>query len=108
MFRRVFQRTTVSNKLCYGYLTEHINSYSTIDISLNSLLMPPCQGGSEGPSYVEMAKEAVTNALADARVSFDAVEAAVRLCTISTTHCISLVGTLTAMDNVYMYCVSKT
>ena len=35
--------------------------------------------GSEGPSYVEMAKEAVTNALADAQVSFDAVEAAVRL-----------------------------
>ena len=40
--------------------------------------------GSEGPSYPKMAKEAVSKALTDSRLSYDAIQAAVRYSIYST------------------------
>ena len=42
---------------------------------------PPQPLGAEGPTYPEMTKEAVSNALSDAGLPYEAIQAAVRYST---------------------------
>ena len=55
--------------------------FARINQLQTQILPPPQPLGAEGPTYPEMTKEAVSNALSDAGLPYEAIQAAVRYST---------------------------